>query len=111
MKDSTNVKLTGFQRFSYGIYDTGYYLVNYWVTSFLTLYYSTVVGVSLEAIGALIMFVRIFDAINDPIIGSMADRSKKGYKPWLVYGGIGTAVMTVLMFSPGLSWSLAIKTV
>ena len=32
-------------------------------------------GIAAGAVSCLTLFVRIFDGINDPIIGSMADRS------------------------------------
>lgn len=109
MKDTTDIKLTGKQRFDYGCYDMGYYLVNYWVTGFLTIYYTEVVGVPLTQVAALIFFVRIFDAVNDPVIGAMADRSPHDYKVWIKYGGVAVAAFTFLMFAVNPGWPLSLK--
>ena len=49
-------------------------------------------GIAAGAVSFLTLFVRIFDGINDPIIGSMADRSvdkgKGKYKPWVRWGAL-----------------------
>ncbi len=37
-------------------------------------FYSETLGLSLASVGAALLFVRIFDALNDPLIGVMADR-------------------------------------
>ena len=37
-------------------------------------FYSEAVGLSLSAIGAVLLAIRIFDAVNDPLIGWAADR-------------------------------------
>jgi glycoside/pentoside/hexuronide:cation symporter, GPH family len=40
----------------------------------LPTFYSETLGLSLASVGAALLFVRIFDALNDPIIGVIADR-------------------------------------
>ncbi|MDF2510142.1 MAG: sugar (Glycoside-Pentoside-Hexuronide) transporter [Herbinix sp.] len=50
--------------------------------------------------GAMTM-LRIFDAVNDPIMGFLVDntRSRFGkFKPWIVLGGIVGGILTVLLF-------------
>ena len=45
--------------------------------------------------------LRIFDAVNDPIMGFLVDntRSRFGkFKPWIVIGGILGGIFTVLLF-------------
>jgi melibiose permease/lactose/raffinose/galactose permease len=45
--------------------------------------------------------LRVFDAINDPIMGFLVDntRSRFGkFKPWIVIGGIVGGILTVLLF-------------
>ena len=80
-----DVKLSFRQRVDYGVYEFGYYLTYNWITLFMSLYYTEVIGVPLTSVAALTLLVRIFDAVNDPIIGSIADRTKSRwgrYKPW-----------------------------
>lgn len=64
-----------------------------------------IAGVSAAAIGVIMMFLTIFDAINDPIIGGMADRchTRFGkYRPFMMIGSIILALAIVMQFSvPG----------
>jgi GPH family glycoside/pentoside/hexuronide:cation symporter len=41
-------------------------------------YYTETLGLSLGAVGAALLAVRIFDAVNDPLIGWLADRWRPG---------------------------------
>lgn len=58
-------------------------------------------------VGTIMLLTTFFDAVNDPIIGSMADRCETRfgkYRPFMVVGGIIMAVMMILRFTdPGLS--------
>lgn len=45
--------------------------------------------------------LRVFDAVNDPIMGFLVDntRSRFGkFKPWIVIGGILGGILTILLF-------------
>ena len=42
-------------------------------------FYSETLGLSLASVGAALLFVRIFDALNDPLIGIIADRWRPGF--------------------------------
>jgi GPH family glycoside/pentoside/hexuronide:cation symporter len=42
-------------------------------------FYSETLGVSLASVGAALLFVRIFDAVNDPLIGYVADRWRPSF--------------------------------
>lgn len=53
-------------------------------------------------ITTIIVLARIFDAFNDPIMGTIVDntRSKYGkYKPWITIGAILSGVFTILLFT------------
>ena len=56
--------------------------------------------------------VRLFDAVNDPIIGSMADRTRTRwgrYRPWLLFGGIGLPLSMIALFGAHSSWNPTAK--
>ena len=99
----------GFRRLlDYAIFDGVYMLVYYWVNAFMNIYFTDVVGIPIKAVATLTLFVRIFDAINDPFEGTLADRtnSKWGkYRPWVVIGGISMSIGILLMFSINPAWS------
>lgn len=70
---------------------------------FLPKYYADVVGVSLSSLGVIIILSRIWDAIIDPIIGSLSDRSnfKSGRrKPWVVAACLPLAASFIFIHMP-----------
>ncbi len=70
-------------------------------------------GIAAGAVSFLTLFVRIFDGINDPIIGSMADRSvdkgKGKYKPWVRWGALAMSLSIIALFAMQASWSYTFK--
>ena len=55
-----------------------------------------------SAIGVLLVIGRVWDGINDPIMGGIVDntRSKWGkFKPWIFSGAILTGIAVILMFN------------
>ncbi|BCW90792.1 Melibiose carrier protein [Alphaproteobacteria bacterium SO-S41] len=71
--------------------------------SILPAYYAANTTVSLAAIGAIAGASRIFDALNDPIVGYLSDRTKTrlgARKPWLL-GAIFFCVLSITqLFQP-----------
>ena len=65
------------------------------------IFYTDVVGIPTAYVSVLLLVVRLYDAINDPLLGSMMDKTKSRYgryRPWIAIGGIGLAVSTALLF-------------
>lgn len=100
--ESSNVMPSLGERISCGVADFGYASAYMWVSSFMTIFFTDYVGVPAASVSALLLVVRIFDAINDPIIGSIADRTKSKYgryRPWVAVGGTVMCLMIALMFA------------
>lgn len=72
------------------------------LTAFFLLYFlTTVVGLSPAMAGSILLLGRVWDAINDPIIGWLSDRtsSRLGRRyPWMVYGVVPLALGCVLLW-------------
>lgn len=64
------------------------------------------------AIGVILVIARIWDAINDPVMGGIIEntRTRVGkFKPWIIIGAVLNAVVLILMFSNSLSgWNFVI---
>ncbi|MFC3039350.1 glycoside-pentoside-hexuronide (GPH):cation symporter [Virgibacillus xinjiangensis] len=99
------------EKFSYGLGDTANNLTFSMVTTYLLVFYTDVFGISAAAVGTLFLVARIWDAINDPLMGSVIDRfgsnNPKGrFRPYMKWAGIPVVVMAVLLFiTPDLSES------
>ena len=63
----------------------------------------------LAAITAIMFAARVFDALNDPVMGNIIERTRSRYgkfKPWLVLGILPTSVVIYAMFNTKLQgWS------
>lgn len=105
---STDVKLNFKQKLQYCIGDCGYNLIYFWVSSYLLIFYTDVFKISAAAVTTLMVVVRVFDAVNDPLIGSLADRTKQKtgtYKRWIQWGSFMLGVSTVFLFWAHPGWS------
>ncbi len=98
----TKKKLTGLEKFAYGIGAVGKDMVYMLSASYITIYFVDVMGISAAAIGILLMAARVFDAFNDPIMGVLVAKTKTRwgkFRPWLLIGTVTNAVILYLMFS------------
>jgi Na+/melibiose symporter-like transporter len=65
-------------------------------------------AIQLIVIITFLFLARLWDGINDPIIGSIIDRTnwKIGkYKPWIFIGGLVSATALIALFVPRLTRS------
>lgn len=106
--DLSTFRLTPKKRFYYALGDFGYNFMYYWLSTYLMIYYTDTIGISAATVSVMMLVIRIFDALNDPLIGSLADRthSRWGrYRPWFMVGSIVMATFIVLIFAASPDWS------
>ena len=71
-------------------------------SGFITAFYTDVFGMNPAVMAAIFLFARIWDGINDPMMGILADRSKSRfgrYRCWLLRMPPVVAVCLVLNFT------------
>lgn len=72
---------------------------------YLPPYYAQNLGLGLPLVGAIFMLSRIWDAISDPVIGSLSDATRSRFgrrKPWIAAGAPVFGVAAAAIFAPSL---------
>ncbi len=86
----------------YAMIDAAGCLIFSLVTTLLQKYYTDILHLSPLFIMLMFICARIWDGINDPIMGRIADTVRPGkygrYRPWVLYAAFPLAVCGVLMF-------------
>ena len=88
----------------YTIIDIGDSLAFAAMGSFLSVFYTDVLGISTAAATVIMVAARIWDGINDPIMGFFVQSRHAGkhgkYRPYILFGGIFMSVVAALVFLP-----------
>jgi len=96
-------KLSPLQRLLFGFPSLPHALVAYPVYSLLPAYYAANTKVTLVEIGAIAAASRIFDAVNDPVIGYLSDRTRTrfgGRKPWYLASIVFLLAGSIFLLTP-----------
>ena len=95
-------RLTVKEKFAYGLGDTASNIVFQTVMMFLTFFYTDIFGLSAAAVGTMFLLVRILDAVTDPLMGAIADRTQTRwgkFRPYLAALAIPYALISILTFT------------
>lgn len=95
-------RLSVAEKLGYGMGDAACGIVYSSVTMFLTYFYTDIYGISAAAVGTMFLLTRIFDAVIDPVVGLIADRTRTRwghFRPWLLWFAIPYAVIAVLAYT------------
>jgi GPH family glycoside/pentoside/hexuronide:cation symporter len=95
-------KLPVLEKFGYGLGDTASNIVFQVVINFMMYFYTDVFGIGAAAVGTLMLVVRLFDAITDPVMGGIADRTRTrwgSYRPYLFWMAFPYGILAVLTFT------------
>lgn len=91
--------------YTYGLGTIGrdmiYALISMYLMYFLTDILDLSTG-TLWWITGIILFARVFDALNDPVMGIIVDNTEHRYgkfKPWIARGAFLSGILTILLFT------------
>ena len=79
------------------------------VQGYLLFFYTVCVGISPAAVGTMFLVSKIFDGLNDPIMGVIVDRTRTKWgkmRPYLFGAAIPWGILTIIMFMPGIYTSM-----
>jgi len=90
------------EKAGFAIGDFGFNL--YWtsIASFLAVFYTDVFGLPAAVAGTMLLVTKIVDALTDPVVGALADRTRSRwgqFRPWLLLGALPMAGAGVLTFT------------
>ncbi|MFZ5519217.1 MAG: MFS transporter [Candidatus Zhuqueibacterota bacterium] len=98
---SEQTKLSFKEKVGYGLGDTASNLYFQMFINFLLFFYTDIFGIPAAAAGTMLMVSRIWDAVNDPMMGMIADRTNTRwgkFRPYLIWISIPIAIIGVLTF-------------
>lgn len=89
-------------KIGYGLGDFGCNMSFAFINNYLMLFYVTCMGIKPKHFAIIILLAKIFDAINDPIIGGICDSAKPSkdgkFKPWIKWASLPLLISSILLF-------------
>lgn len=94
-------RLTSKEKWMYGLGGLGQNILYITVGSFLMFFLTDVYGINPLAAGTMMMIARIWDAVNDPIMGIIVEKTRTRFgklRPYIIFSIIPVAIFTVLNY-------------
>ena len=95
-------KLGLLEKLGYSVGDTASNLYFQTIMLFLLYFYTDVFGIPAAIVGTMFLVTRIWDAVNDPIMGMIADRTNTRwgkFRPYLLWLALPFGIMGVITFT------------
>lgn len=90
------------EKIGYGLGDAASHIVFDNVMLYLMFFYTDIFGIPAGFAGTMFLFARALDALSDPLMGLVADRthSRWGkFRPWILFGAVPFGIVCVLTYS------------
>ncbi|MBN3162116.1 MULTISPECIES: glycoside-pentoside-hexuronide (GPH):cation symporter [Pectobacterium] len=90
------------EKIGYGMGDAGCNMIGGAIMLFLSYFYTDIYGLSPALVGTLLLSIRVIDAVTDPIMGAIADRTQSRwgrFRPYLLWVCVPYVLFSVLMFT------------
>ncbi len=101
VRKQSREKISVWKKIGYGMGEAGSQFSWTLISSYLTVYYTDVVGLTPAVISMIMLIARIWDAVDDPMFGAIAENThtKWGrYRPYILYGAPLLALLNCLTF-------------
>ena len=104
MTDNKDIRYVGVkENLAYGFANAGQVFgYNMVAGGYLSLFFTKVFGIPTEAVATMILILGIWDTINDPLMGSLIDKTRTRYgklRPYLLIVPLPLAVATIMLFA------------
>jgi Na+/melibiose symporter-like transporter len=103
-------KLSFFEKAGYSAADSAANFVFMTMILFQTNFYTDVFGLTATAAAAILLWPRLWDAVADPIVGILADRTDTRwgkFRPWILFTAIPWFIVMILAYTTPHGWSMA----
>ncbi|WP_456268840.1 MFS transporter [Kushneria sp. AK178] len=90
------------EKIGFGMGDAGNNMTFAAVVMYLSYFYTDVYGISPAVVGTIFLSMRFVDAVTDPLMGAIADRTRSRwgrFRPWILFIPLPLAIACVLMFT------------
>ncbi len=113
-KTSSSIRPFGIKdKLGYALGDMGCGFSFQLISTYMQLFYCQLIGIKAEHYAAIIFISKLWDAINDVLIGNLVDTKRIGkkskYMPWILMGAVGLVGLTIMIFAPVGNFSYAGK--
>ncbi|NLV36877.1 MAG: MFS transporter [Clostridiaceae bacterium] len=88
--------------FTFGVF--GQNMVFAFISAYIMIFYTDVVGISSAAVGTLLFAARMWDAVNDPLMGIITERTRTRwgkFRPYMLFVSVPIVLIMYLIFTPG----------
>jgi GPH family glycoside/pentoside/hexuronide:cation symporter len=104
-----NQKLSFTEKAGYSAADSAANFVFMTMILYQTNFYTDVFGLSAGVAAAILLWPRLWDAVADPIVGILADRTQTRwgkFRPWILFTAVPWCVIMILAYTTPKGWSL-----
>jgi len=102
-------KLSFFEKAGYSAADSAANFVFMTMILFQTNFYTDVFGLTASAAAMILLWPKLWDAVADPIVGILADRTDTRwgkFRPWILFTTIPWVVVMILAYTTPHGWSM-----
>lgn len=90
-------------RFAYSLPAFALAVVGIPIYVYIPKFYTDVVGADIALVGFILLAIRLFDAVSDPVIGTLSDRTRTRFgrrRPWIALGVLPLSAAILMLFMP-----------